>query len=80
MQEAYPDLKAYDSFLKLQLQLADIEQDLERARRYYDATVRENNAFGGSFPVNLFAKIMGYKKLEFFSISGTEANVQEIDF
>ena len=79
LQEAYPDLKANDSFLKLQMQLADIEQDLERARRYYNATVRENNTFGSSFPVNLFSKIMGYRKLEFFSISGNEAEVQEIE-
>jgi LemA protein len=41
--EAYPELKANKNFLALQQQLADIEDQLQMARRYYDGTVRNLN-------------------------------------
>src|SRR5947207_2801060 len=37
--EAYPDLKADDNFRQLQSELAEIEEQLQGARRYYNATV-----------------------------------------
>ena len=79
LQEAYPDLTANDSFLKLQIQLAEIEQDLERSRRYYNATVRENNTFGESFPINLIGNLFGFRELEFFSLDADESGVQPIN-
>jgi len=56
--EAYPDLKANTNFLQLQDKLNEIEENLERSRRYYNGTVRENNTYGESFPGVLFASIM----------------------
>ena len=53
--EAYPDLKANPNFLDLQQKLNEIEENLERSRRYYNGTVRENNTYGESFPGVLFA-------------------------
>ncbi|HNK69346.1 MAG TPA: LemA family protein, partial [Flavobacteriales bacterium] len=41
--ERYPDLKANTNFLELQGALAQIEGDLEKSRRYYNGTVREQN-------------------------------------
>jgi len=41
--EAYPDLKANVNFLDLQEKLNVIEENLERSRRYYNGTVRQNN-------------------------------------
>ena len=37
--EAYPQLKADKNFLELQTQLADIEDQLQMARRYYNGTI-----------------------------------------
>ena len=37
--EAYPQLKADRNFLELQTQLADIEDQLQMARRYYNGTI-----------------------------------------
>jgi len=80
LQEDYPELKASSSFLDLQKQLAEIEVDLEKSRRYYNATVRENNTFGERFPVNMFAQLFGYKKYEFFRVKDDERNPRDIDF
>ena len=41
--EAYPQLKADKNFLALQNQLADVEDQLQMARRYYNGTVRDLN-------------------------------------
>src|SRR6266568_9176888 len=41
--EAYPDLKANKNFLDLQQQLADVEDQLQMARRYYNGAVRNLN-------------------------------------
>ena len=41
--EAYPELKADDNFRQLQGELSSIESELQRARRYYNATVRDLN-------------------------------------
>ncbi|NNM23023.1 MAG: LemA family protein, partial [Flavobacteriaceae bacterium] len=59
--EAYPDLKANTNFIQLQEKLNEIEENLERSRRYYNGTVRENNTYGESFPGVLFAGMFNYK-------------------
>lgn len=58
--EAYPDLKANQNFLDLQGQLATIETELQAARRYYNATVRDLNSTVQSFPPVLIARPMGF--------------------
>lgn len=69
--EAYPDLKASASFAKLQDQLVAVENDLESARRYYNATVREFNNAIQIFPASLVASPFGFKPADFFA-AGTE--------
>ena len=54
--EAYPQLKADQNFLKLQEQLAEIEDQLQMARRYYNGTVRDLNIRIQSFPNVLLAR------------------------
>ena len=68
LSEAYPDLKANTTFLNLQEELSAIEGDVEKARRYYNATVRENNIMVESFPSNLVAGIGNFDLGEFFEI------------
>src|SRR5690606_35077805 len=66
LSEAYPDLKANTNFLDLQAKLNEIEENLERSRRYYNGTVRENNTYGESFPGVLFAGMFKYQHFDFF--------------
>lgn len=66
--ENYPDLKANRSFLDLQKQLAEVEDQIQYARRYYNGAVRDYNTKVESFPSNIVASISGFKKAEFFEI------------
>lgn len=66
--EGYPDLKASTNFLELQQQLADTEDRIQAARRFYNANVRDLNTRCGVFPSNLIAKMFGIPRAEFFEI------------
>ena len=65
--EAYPDLKADDNFRQLQDELASIEGELQSARRYYNATVRDLNTKVQSFPDVLVARPMGFSEEPFYA-------------
>jgi LemA protein len=65
--EAYPDLKADANFRQLQDQLAEIEEELSGARRYYNATVRDLNTRIQSFPDVLLAGPAGFKEEESYA-------------
>ncbi len=64
--EAYPELKANTNFLQLQDQLAAIEGELQSARRYYNATVRDLNSTIQSFPPVLIARPLGFAEEPFY--------------
>jgi LemA protein len=64
--EDYPELKANTNFLQLQDQLATIETELQGARRYYNATVRDLNSLIQSFPPTLIARPMGFNEEPFY--------------
>ena len=64
--EAYPELKANTNFVELQDQLANIETELQGARRYYNATVRDLNSTIQSFPPVLIARPMGFSEEPFY--------------
>jgi LemA protein len=64
--EAYPELKANTNFLQLQDQLSSIETELQAARRYYNATVRDLNSTVQSFPPVLIAGPLGFKEEPFY--------------
>src|ERR1035437_2341834 len=53
--EAYPDLKANQNFLSLQQELADTEDKIQAARRFYNTNVKDLNIAVQSFLNNLFA-------------------------
>jgi LemA protein len=67
--ENYPDLKASQNFLELQRSLADIEEQLQLARRYYNGAARDFNILIGSFPSNLIAQKFGFQPVEYFEIA-----------
>lgn len=81
LSEAYPDLKANTNFIQLQQELSAVENDVEKARRYYNATVRENNIMVESFPSNLIANAFSFNLGEYFEIENiSERAAPQIKF
>jgi LemA protein len=71
--EAYPQLRASENFLALQQELADIEDKLAAARRYYNQTVYRFNSVQQTFPAVLIARPFGFHEREFFGTDEREA-------
>lgn len=65
--EAYPELKANTNFLDLQDEISAVEGELQGARRYYNATVRDLNSEVQSFPAVLIARPMGFAEEPFYN-------------
>jgi LemA protein len=78
--ENYPDLKADSSFINLQNNLADVEDDLEKARRYYNGTVRNYNTKVQSFPTNIIASVLNFETRPFFEAEDEARENVEVDF
>jgi LemA protein len=76
--EAYPQLKADQNFLALQGQLAEIEDQLQMARRYYNGTVRDFNVSIQSFPDVVIARALGYHAEHFFETDAASAVVPTV--
>jgi LemA protein len=66
LQEAYPELKADQSFLQLQADISNVEADIQFARRYYNGAVRNLNTRIESFPDLLLARAFGYRQAAYF--------------
>jgi LemA protein len=79
--EQYPDLKANTNFQQLQSELTSIENDIEKSRRYYNGTVRENNTLVESFPSNIIANMYKFEKSPFFELENiAEREVPTVKF
>jgi LemA protein len=79
--EAYPELKANQNFLELQNQLAEIEDHIQMARRYYNGAVRNLNISIQSFPDVIVARLLGFREEPFFELeSRAEAATPQIGF
>lgn len=75
--EAYPDLKASANFQQLQTDLAEIEDKLAAARRFFNNAVAEYNAAIQHFPAMLFAGLMGFRTQTFFDVGETQRQALE---
>ena len=75
--EAYPDLKANTNFLQLQTELADIENKLAAARRFFNNAVNEYNAGIQQFPAVLFANSFGFRERQFFDLGEERAALSQ---
>ncbi|WP_117884036.1 LemA family protein [Aureibaculum luteum] len=80
LSEAYPDLKANTNYLDLQEKLNTIEENLERSRRYYNGTVRENNTYGESFPGVLVAGMFNYQHFDYFETDEVSRENVKVEF
>lgn len=79
--EAYPQLRAVESFNQLQTTLTQIEEAIQSARRYYNAVVRDLNTKIAQFPSNLIANLFAFKSREFFELAtAAERDVPQVRF
>jgi LemA protein len=74
--ENYPELKASQNFMDLQKNLTEIEDQIQLARRYYNAVVRDYNILCEGFPSVIVAGMFAFRKRSFFEI--TEADKENV--
>jgi LemA protein len=67
--EAYPQLRASDQFQALQASLSGMEDNIQNARRYYNAVVRDLNTKIQTFPTNIVAGMFHVEPRQFFDIT-----------
>ncbi len=75
--EAYPDLKANQSFVALQQELVDTEDKIQASRRFYNGGVRDLNTKIQTFPSNVVANLFSFKGREFYELDATEQKQAE---
>jgi len=68
LSEAYPQLRAVESFTSLQGTLEEIEGAVQNSRRYYNAVVRDYNTKVEQFPSVLVANAFRFEEEEFFEL------------
>ncbi len=68
LSEAYPQLRAVESFTHLQGTLTEIEGAVQNSRRYYNAVVRDYNIKVEQFPSVLVANAFRFEKEEYFEL------------
>jgi len=75
--EAYPDLKASQNFLDLQNEIADIENKIAAARRFFNSATKELNTAIEIFPSNLVATLFNFKREPMFDLGEQRTTVEE---
>ncbi len=70
--ENYPQLKANENFQQLQRTLEETEDQIQRARMYYNAVVRDLNTNIALFPQSLLASLFHFQPREFYTLTGEE--------
>ena len=78
--EAYPQLRATESFQALQDQLAESENRISVARRDYNEGVREYNTYIRQFPQAVTAKVVGADVKEPFEAPPGSDQTPTVDF
>jgi len=77
--EAYPQLKASESYQQLSRQLVEIEDQLQYARRYYNGTANNLNNLIETFPSLVMARMFGFQSAAFFNVeSAVERAAPEV--
>jgi LemA protein len=75
LSEGYPELCATEQFRRLQAQLAEIEGEIQYARRIYNTNVQRYNARVRSFPGSLVRWLGGFHATGYFELSPVRLNV-----
>jgi LemA protein len=75
--EAYPDLKASQNFLSLQSEIADVENKIAAARRFFNSATKELNVATELFPSNVVASLFNFKREPMFDLGEQRAKAEE---
>ena len=75
--ENYPELKANQGFIDLQDDLAEVEDKIQAARRYYNGSVRDLNVKVEQFPSNLVARAFDFIQADFFELDEAEGAARQ---
>jgi LemA protein len=75
--EAYPDLKANTNFQQLQTELADIENKIAAARRFFNNAVQEYNTGIQQLPAAFFAGAFGFTPQQFFDLAESRPQLEQ---
>lgn len=78
--ENYPELKANQEFLHLQETLTGLEESIQRARRYYNASARDLNNAVEVFPNNLVSGAFGFGRMPYFEVEEEEKQNVKVQF
>lgn len=70
--ENYPQLRASENFLHLQGSLNEVEEQIAASRRAYNAAVTDYNNGCEMFPLNVIARMLGYRLKTWFEIPEEE--------
>jgi LemA protein len=80
LSEAYPDLKANQSFLQLQEELTATEGRVAYARQFYNDSVLAYNESIQKVPANVIAGRMGFRPREYFEADEAARTAPEVEF
>lgn len=72
--ENYPELKASEQYILLEKSLVKMENQIQAARRIYNLSVLKYNNLVTTFPINLVAKILKFKREDFFESENEDKN------
>ena len=78
--ENYPDLKANENFIQLSDELAGTENRISVARMEYNETAKNYNKVAKSFPMFIFAKMLGFEDAKYFEATEGAEQVPTVDF
>jgi len=78
--ENYPELKANESFLKLQEELTNTENKIAFARQFYNDIVMRFNMAQQKIPAAFVAKMMGLTPEEYYPVPEEERGAVRVEF
>ena len=78
--ENYPNLKADQSFIRLQDELTGTENRIAVSRNDYTTAVNDYNAYIRKFPQVITAKVTGAKPRKYFAAAPGSTEVPTVDF
>src|SRR6476661_10193322 len=79
LQEAYPQLKSNENFLKAQDEVVGTENRIATARKDYNEAVQDYNTTRARFPTVISAKLFGFKEEPYFKAEEGATQVPKID-
>ena len=79
LQEAYPQLKSNENFMKLQDEIVGTENRIAVARKDYNDGIQDYNTTMKSFPTVISAKLFGFKEEPYFKAEEGAQQVPKID-